>query len=157
VIKRSKWSIVLVCLGTWLGTCLGTCLGAQPAQAQDPVDAESKVRALERLWAEAAQFRDVKALQSIFDDSLVYVHIDGRLMTKAQVLADTRAAHVVDIVVESSTARAHGNTVIVSGVLQLKGVERGEPYLRHGRFIDTWVNEEGHWQCVASMTTAMKP
>jgi len=115
------------------------------------------VGTLERLWGEAAQFRDVKALESIFDDSLVYVHIDGRLMTKARVLADTKAASVVDIVVESSTAQAHGNTVIVSGVLQLKGVERGKPYLRHGRFIDTWVYEEGHWLCVASMTTAMQP
>jgi ketosteroid isomerase-like protein len=147
--KPSKWSIALVYLATGLVTGL--------AHAQDMVDAESKVGTLEHLWGEAAQLRDAKALESIFDDSLVYVHIDGRLMTKAQVLADTKAADAVDIVVQSSLAQAHGNTVIVSGVMQLKGVERGKPYLRHGRFIDTWVYEEGHWLCVASMTTAMQP
>jgi ketosteroid isomerase-like protein len=146
--KKSKWLMPLV--------CLGICFSAVPVHAQDTVDAESKVGTLERLWGEAAQIRDVKALESIFDDSLVYVHIDGRLMTKAQVLADTKAASAVDIVVQSSIAQAHGNTVIVTGVLQLKGVERGKPYLRHGRFIDTWVYEEGHWLCVASMTTAMQ-
>lgn len=150
--KRSKWLNVLV----WLGLCLSSGLATGPVHAQDTVDAESKVGTLERLWGEAAQIRDVKALDSIFDDSLVYVHIDGRLLTKAQVLADTKEADAVDIVVQSSTARAHGNTVIVSGVLQLKGVQRGKPYLRHGRFIDTWVYEEGHWLCVASMTTAMQ-
>lgn len=150
--KRSKWLIVLVCLGL----CLSSGLATGPVHAQDTVDAESKVGTLERLWGEAAQIRDVKALDSIFDDSLVYVHIDGRLLTKAQVLADTKEADAVDIVVQSSIARAHGNTVIVSGVLQLKGVQRGKPYLRHGRFIDTWVYEEGHWLCVASMTTAMQ-
>ncbi len=147
--NRSKWLTVLVCFATSLAT--------GPARAQGPVDAESKVGTLERLWGEAAQLRDLKALGSIFDDSLVYVHIDGRLMTKAQVLADTKAANAVDIVVQSSVAQAHGNTVIVSGVMQLKGVERGKPYLRHGRFVDTWVYEEGHWSCVASMTTAMQP
>ncbi len=142
--KRSGWLAVLVCLGPWL------------AHAQSPVDAESKVRALERLWAEAAQFRDIKALESIFDDSLVYVHIDGRLMTKAEVLADTRTVSAVDIVIESSVAHSHGDTVIVAGVLRLKGVEGGKPYLRHGRFVDTWLFKQGHWMCVSSMTTLMQ-
>ena len=141
--KRSGWLTVLV--------CVGTC----SAHAQRPVDAESKVLALERLWGEAAQFRDIKALESIFDKSLAYVPIDGRLMTKAEVLADTNAASPVDVVVESSTARSHGNTVIVAGVLRLKGVESGKPYLRHGRFVDTWLYKEGHWMCISSMTTPM--
>ena len=142
--QRSRWLAVLVCFSTL------------SAHGQRPVDAESKVLALERLWGEAAQFRDIKALESIFDKSLVYVHIDDRLMTKAEVLADTQAASSVEIVVQSSIAHAHGNTVIVTGVLRLKGVERGKPYLRYGRFVDTWLYKEGHWVCVASMTTPMQ-
>jgi ketosteroid isomerase-like protein len=140
--KLSRWLIVLL--------LLGTC-----AHAQSPVDAESKVRALECLWGEAAQLRDIKALQSIFDDSLVYAHIDGRLMTKAEVLADTKAVSSVNIVVESSMARAYGDAVIVEGVLLLRGIERGKPYSRHGRFVDTWLYKDGHWLCVSSMTTPM--
>jgi ketosteroid isomerase-like protein len=77
-------------------------------------------------------------------------------MTKAEVLADTQAVSSVEIVVQSSMAHAHGNTVIVTGVLRLKGVERGKPYLRYGRFVDTWLYKEGHWVCVASMTTPMQ-
>lgn len=34
--------------------------------------------------------RDTRALAAIFNDAPVYVHIDGRLMTKPEVLADTR-------------------------------------------------------------------
>ena len=132
--------------------CIATCF----ARAQSPADAESKVRALEHLWGEAAQFRDIKALESIFDDSLVYVHIDGRLMTKAQVLADTKATTSVEIVVESSVAHSHGTTLIVSGVLRLKGLERGKPYMRHGRYVDTWLYKDGNWLCVSSMTTPME-
>ena len=138
----------------WLAALV--CLGVCSAEAQRAIDAESKVLALERLWGEAAQLRDIKALESIFDDSLVYVHIDGRVMTKAEVLEDTRVASAVIIVVESQTAHLHGSTVIVSGVLRLKGTEGGKPYLRHGRFVDTWLYKEGHWVCVSSMSTPMQ-
>lgn len=131
-------------------------IGAFPSHAQERVEAESKVLALERLWGAAAQLRDVKALETIFDDSMVYVDIDGKLMTKANVLAETAAVSPVDIVVESSAAHAHGDVVIVTGVMQLRGVERGKPYLRYGRFLDTWLDRGNHWVCVSSMTTAMK-
>lgn len=131
-------------------------LWASPVHAQASSDAESKVLALERLWGQAAQFRDIKALDSIFDDSMIYVHIDGRLMTKAQVLADTKAVSAVEIVVDSSVARSHGNVVIVTGVLHLRGVEAGKLYLRYGRYLDTWLPKGDHWVCVSSMTTPMR-
>jgi len=120
------------------------------------VETESKILAMERLWGAAAQLRDVKALDSIFDDSMTYVHIDGRLMTKAEVLADTQAVSPVDIVVDSSVAHSHGNVVIVTGILHLKGVKSGKPYLQYGRYMDTWLRKENHWVCISSMTTPMK-
>lgn len=131
---------------------LATC----PAQGQSHNAAESKVLALERLWGQAAQFRDIKALESLFDDSLLYVHIDGRMMSKAEVLADTKAVTAVDIVVDSSVARSHGDVVIATGILHLKGIENGRPYLRSGRYLDTWIARGDGWICVSSMTTPIK-
>jgi ketosteroid isomerase-like protein len=116
-------------------------------------EAESKVMALERLWGSAVQLRDIRALGSIFDDSLIYVTIDGRLLTKSQVLAETKAASPVDVVVRSSVAHLHGNVVIVSGLMELKGTEEGKPYFRHARFMDTWVSKSDGWVCISSMTT----
>ncbi len=132
------------------------CLAQWPAWSQSRPEAESKVLALERLWGEAAQFRDIRALESIFDDALTYVHIDGRLMTKDEVLQDTKATSPVQIVVDSSVARSHGNVVIVTGILHLSGEESGKAYLRYGRYLDTWVAKGNHWVCVSSMTTPIK-
>ena len=100
--------------------------------------------------------RDTRALASIFDESLIYVHIDGRLMNKADVLADTKALDPVNIVVDSSVARSHGNVVIVTGILHLKGIEAGKPYRRYGRYLDTWISSGDRWLCVSSMTTPIK-
>ena len=131
-------------------------LAAMPVYSQSSAEAESKVLALERLWGQAAQLRDIKALESIFDDAMVYVHIDGRLMTKNEVLADTASVSAVQIIVESSFARSHGNTVIVTGVLHLRGSNGEKPYEQYGRYVDTWVGRDGRWVCVSSLTTEIR-
>jgi hypothetical protein len=138
---------------TLFGVLVFVCLGTWSAAAQARPEVESKVLTLERLWGAAAQLRDIRALESIFDESLTYVHIDGRLMTKDQVLADTQAVNAVEIVVDSSVAHSHGNVVVVTGVLHLRGMESGKPYLRYGRYLDTWVLRGNRWLCVSSMTT----
>lgn len=144
--RITVWAVVLIASGMFSG------------QSQDTVDedAKAKVMALEVLWGQAAQIRDIKALETLFDDSLTYVDLDGRLMNKAQVLAYTKAVAPVEIVVQSTAARAHGDTVIVTGILRLKGVDRGKPYLQHARFVDTWIHKDGHWLCVASMSTPIE-
>jgi Domain of unknown function (DUF4440) len=119
-------------------------------------DAASKVLALERLWGQAAHLRDIKALDSIFDEGMVNLDISGRLMTKAQTQADTLTTVPVEIVLESTGARVHGGVVIVTGVLQLKGLDHGKPYLRRGRFVDTWLYKNEHWVCIGSETTAVE-
>src|ERR1700749_2272116 len=126
--KACWYLAVLLCMTAWFAFAQGS-------------EDESKVMALERLWGSAAQMRDIKALDTIFDDSLIYVSVDGRLMTKSQVLAETKADAPVDGVVKSSVAHLHGNVVIVTGVMQLKGTEGGKSYLRYGRFMDTWMNK----------------
>ena len=138
----------------WYLTAL-FCMVAAAVSAQEN-EAESKVMALERLWGAAVQMHDIKALDSIFDDSMIYVSMDGRVMTKSQVFADTRATSPVDIVVKSAVAHLHGNVVIVTGVMQLKGTEDGKPYRRYARFMDTWMNKGDRWVCVSSMTIAVR-
>jgi hypothetical protein len=77
-------------------------------------------------------------------------------MTKSQVLAETRATNPVDVVVQSSVAHLHENIVIVTGVMQLKGIDEGKPYLRYARFMDTWMNKEDRWVCISSMSAPFR-
>jgi hypothetical protein len=126
------------------------------AQNAGDSDAASRVLALERLWGQAAHLRDIKALDAIFDERLVNLDIDGRLMTKAQTLADTLTAGPLEVVVEPTGARVHGDVVIVTGVLRLKGLDHGKLYLRSGRFVDTWLYNNAHWVCIGSETTPLE-
>lgn len=134
---------------------LAACLSAA-AQSTGDVEAErTRILALENAWNLAEEHKDVKALDGLLASTLVYVDYDGSFMDKAQFMASVKAPslHPEQIVNESMTAHIYGDSAIVTGVYREKGIAAGKPYLRRGRFTDTWVNQNGTWVCVASQST----
>jgi ketosteroid isomerase-like protein len=133
--------------------CLAS-LGGWSQDAPGP-EAASRIIALENAWSRAAESKDLKALDTLLDNGFVYVDPDGRLMTKADVLADVKASNVQQAVTEGMTAHLYGNVAIITGTVKIRGVENGKPLLRRGRFTDTWLYRSGAWACVASQETAI--
>jgi ketosteroid isomerase-like protein len=125
------------------------------AQQQEPSAEESRILALENAWNKAEEEKDVRALDMLLDDSLVYVDWDGSKMNKTQFIATIRAPelHPAQIVNESQEAHVFGDSAIVTGIYREKGTNKGKPYLRRGRFTDTWIYRSGTWVCVASQST----
>jgi len=136
-------------------TLLVAALLPARAQQREISAEESKILALENAWNRAEEQKDVRTLEQLMDDSLVYVDWDGSRMDKAQFLASVRAPelHPAQIVNESQEAHVFSDSAIVSGVYREKGLRNGKPYSRRGRFTDTWVYRNGKWVCVASQST----
>ncbi len=125
-------------------------------QSRTAIDPEqTRILALETAWNRAEQEKDAKALDGLLAGTLLYVDYDGTLMSKAQFLASVKAPslHPEQIVNESMTAQIYGTTAIVTGIYREKGVTGGRPYVRRGRFIDTWINQDGTWRCITSQST----
>lgn len=124
---------------------------------QNPGDsgAITSVLALEHAWNQAEQRKDTRALDAIFDNALVYVDYDGAFRTKAEFLARVKSttSHPEQEVTESMTGHMFGSTVVVTGLYVARGMENGKPYVRRGRFVDTWTLRDGKWLCVASQAT----
>jgi len=127
------------------------------ASAQDAgvASARSNILALEHAWDQAQERGDGKALATIFDNGLIFVDYDGKLLTKVEYMArvTSNTTHMAQIVAEQMNVQMFGDTAIVVGTYRVKGVENGSPYLRRGRFTDTWVLIGGNWICVAAATT----
>ena len=136
-------AILLVCTGTTAGY----------AQRDYDSDAVSKIVALEHVWAQAYTFKDPKALAAILDDAFVCVASDGKLLTKAEVMADVKTSTAQQILTESMVVHLHGDMAIVSGTFRTNGVERGKPYTRRERFVDTWLYRNGQWISITTMVT----
>lgn len=118
---------------------------------------ENRILLLENAWNSAEQQKNTRVLNDLLASSLVYTDYDGSFMTKSEFLASVAnpSLHPEQIINESVTVHAYGSSAIVTGVYREKGVSNGKRYSRRGRFTDTWVSQNGIWQCVASQSTLM--
>ncbi len=136
------FSVVAFCHGGW----------------QSKSDEEGRVLALETAWNHAEQSKDVAALDQLLAPELVYIDYDGSIMTKAEFLAAAKSEGLSpeQIVNEKQTAIVFGDCAVVTGIYREKGMSKGRPYIRRGRFTDTWVKNGETWQCVASQSTLIQ-
>jgi ketosteroid isomerase-like protein len=134
------------------------CAVTSLVSAQQSDDAaRGQVLALEKAWNQAYKAGDVKALSGLLDNSLVLVEDDGSLKTKSEFLSSVKASKVNDeqVAPESLSVRVFGNTAIAIGVIAVKDVKGGKTAVHRERFIDTWINKNGSWICIATDATPM--
>ncbi len=144
--RASLMSVVLILLCVVLGR-------AQDSSKRSAE--EGRLLALESAWNHAEQSKDAVALNQLLGESLTYVDYDGTLLNKKEFLETTLHNNVQQEQINNDgmTVHLYGNAAVVTGIYRDKGVENGKPFQRRGRFTDTWVNQNGAWQCVASQST----
>ena len=131
-------------------------LAAPPSAPQSATDfaVKSKIIALEHLVRQQAyESKDLKTLDAIFDSDFHDVSLDGKLQTKAEVLAFVENADSLHCLMDAVMVYPHNQTAIVTGLFQTKGILRGRPFLWRGRFVDTWIFKNGQWVAIASLAT----
>jgi hypothetical protein len=134
------------------------CAGAPAGYAQgtSDSDATTKIVAMQHMWSQSYVLKDPRALERILDDSFVNVESDGTLLTKADVLAEVRVSTLLQVLTESMAVHLHGDTVIVTGVVLMKGVERGKAFAQRERFVDTWLCRNGQWVTIAGLVMPVR-
>ena len=123
------------------------------AQEVDQSAARTKILALEHAWNQAEALKDLKALDELFDNALVYVDFDGTLMTKAEFLSRVKFTHLEQVVTESMSVQMYGNTAIATGTYRSSEFKNGKQVVRRGRFVDTWALKGSTWVCIAAQAT----
>lgn len=130
------------------------CATTGDAPAHD--EAIATVRALERDWRDAFVRHDSEAMARLVADEFLITHSDGTVQDKADLLATIdrlRAAPDprLRLLTREVQTRAHGNTVVVFGVVTREYTRGGEPAREVSRYTNTWVRRvDGRWQLVAS-------
>ena len=130
-------------------------LGAGVASAQTSQSAEgAHILALDNSWNRALETNDTKALDLLLADSFVSIDIDGSMETKREFLTSLKTPGYQppeQAVTEQSKVDVYGNSAVVVGVFRTQGGRKGKAVTRRERFLDTWVNFNGTWKCVASV------
>jgi ketosteroid isomerase-like protein len=116
---------------------------------------QGRIAALENAWNQALVLKDAKAIASLMAPELVYIEYDGTVMTKASYLLSLKDTSVKfeHVVSDSMQVQMYARSAIVTGIYRESGSRNGKPYSRRERFVDTWINQNNAWLCVASQST----
>jgi ketosteroid isomerase-like protein len=122
-------------------------------------DDQARILNLENAWNRSVQTKDTAGLDMLLAPELVYVGIEGKLMSKAEYIASVQSQleHPARVVSESMKVHVFGEAAIVDGVYRENGMRKGKPYTLRARFIDMWIRRRDSWVCIASDGTVMGP
>jgi len=135
--------------------CLIAAVFGVAQNSSKPSGEEGRLLALESAWNHAEQSKDAAALNQLLGEELVYVDYDGTLLNKKEFLASALHNNVQQEQINNDgmTVHLYGHAAVVTGLYRDKGIDKGKRFQRRGRFTDTWVYQNGAWQCVASQST----
>jgi hypothetical protein len=119
---------------------------------------EKAIAALEDQWLKSQKTNNPELAAPLLAEKYVYTSEDGKVMNKAQSLADAKATKYTFADYENVQVTVFGATAIAIGGGKFKGTDSsGKPMETHDRFTDTWVKmPDGKWQCVATHASAIK-
>jgi ketosteroid isomerase-like protein len=146
--------------GYWaVGLCAAALLAGAQEHSTDSehsdASVQGKITALEKLWNQAYKSGDIKALDALLDDSVVLINDDGSVQSKGQFLASVKAPNAQEqqVAPEFLKVYVHGDVAIATGVMRVKGVQKGKVYVRREGFVDTWLRRGSTWVCIATDAT----
>ena len=90
-------------------------------------------------------------------DDLIYTHSSARLDTKQSLIGNMVSGSTVYTAVEPSDVKAQdlGDTVVLTGIAQIKVMSNGTPNAFGVRFTDVYAKRDGHWQMVTWQSTRL--
>jgi len=139
--RNSKWQVV-----SWQATRM----------PRSEEDARKEVAATEAAFHEAVLGSDVKKLESLLDESFIWLHRAGEQMTRRQLLDELESGELKYSKLETNsvTVSVYGDTAVVRGVSQRqRGSSPGEASDDAGPFTIfytlTFVNKGSGWKAVA--------
>ena len=109
------------------------------------------IESVERARFAAMTHQDIKALQPMLAEDLIYCHSNGRCETKAQLLESVRTGRIryraVDIL--SLRPRTAAGAVIVNGSIAVDGTMDGVAVKMQMVYMGVYVRRDGQWRLAA--------
>jgi ketosteroid isomerase-like protein len=145
--------ILMFCL-----ICLISLGSAARSQAQQASGTEKAVAALEQQWLQSQKTNNPDLVAPLLADKFVNTGSDGKVMNKAETLANAKATKYESAEYEDVKVTVFGDAAIATGGFKAKGTDAsGKPMDIHERWTDTWLKmPSGKWQCVATHGSAIK-
>jgi ketosteroid isomerase-like protein len=139
---------------TLISSLLLSCFAAPLLAQSKPAD---EVRQAEQKWIAAITSQDLKTLEAILSNDLIYTHSSGTVEDKSQYITAIGGGSLrYDAVsFDAPVIRIYGMTAVVATKAKMSGSNKGQPFDVQLRLLHVWVKEAGKWALVAHQTTRL--
>jgi uncharacterized protein (TIGR02246 family) len=148
-----------VCRALLLMSLVCSYVWAQNQSANAALSAEEEIKSLEQDRNRAILNGDAAALDRMTADDYTFITLRGELRTKSEIVKGFQSGSFKyeSRQISDLSVRVYGNTAVVTGRSNQKGVENGKDYSGDYRFTRVYVKKDGRWLTVALQTTIIKP
>ena len=101
--------------------------------------------------------KNYDSLSILLDDKIQYIHSNGWIQNKGEILGDLRTGKLVykGVTIKESTARLYATTALATGLGTFEGVTDGKPFLMDLRYTEVYIKSNNHWRLVSRHSNKM--
>lgn len=128
-----------------------SCLGSKEvANNQSVIKAERELQQLERSLITAIQRKDTEKLDSIWADEYLGTAPDGRLVSKADLIAAVKSGALAleSLEVDDLRTRLFDDVAVMTGHALVKANVDNEDYSGSYRGTGIFIKRQGHWEVI---------
>ena len=117
---------------------------------------ENEIVAAMNAFKDALIKKDVKSMDKLVHEDLIYSHSDGVLSQDKKVWLEyvAKEANTVYLDWGQQRIKVYGNTAVATGVVDIRSDSK-TPFLV--RMIQVWVKQGGRWQLASRQATKVTP
>jgi uncharacterized protein (TIGR02246 family) len=127
-------------------------------QIQESNAQKAELTKIAQEYDKAILRQDADVFERLLSDDFVLIDFDGANLKKDEIISNARTGAMRFEAAKSDNLviRMHGDTAILNGDWAEKGVFKGEPFDRKGRFATVLVKTNGEWKIVSDQVTEIK-
>jgi ketosteroid isomerase-like protein len=137
---------------TLLGLAAAACAHAQ-GSAADSSAVQANLKQMEDTWVKALVNKDHAAVANMIADDFAGFNPEGKNVTKSQLLEEAKNEPntLSSATNDNMDVHVYGpNLATVSGTTTEKGKDKhGKQFTRSYVWVDTWMERNGKWECIA--------
>lgn len=97
------------------------------------------------------------SLSILLDDRIQYIHSNGWIQNKGEILNDLKTGKLVykKVTIKESTARLYATTALAIGLGTFEGVIDGKPFLMDLRYTEVYIKSKNRWKLVSRHSNKM--
>jgi hypothetical protein len=127
------------------------------ANAQAPRPTEQLILDLSKKKFDWIVNKKYDSLNVVMDDRIQYVHSNGWVQNKQEVVDDLKSGKLnyQKVTIKDAVARAYPTTVIVLGLGIFEGINQGNPFSMELRYTEVYVKTGSRWKLASRHANRM--